>query len=184
MPVYVYNNSTTTHLFERIYTKGEMTKTIRKEIKEGNIKEGYNISFYDSRNKKFSYTIVNMKKDKDSKEKLDLLQGHNLKLNNSENSEFKMDIRAISWKTDSLLVNIYMWRHEKYRNSDGYNYSYPFEENEEIYFEFSNGTPYRGKIYQVDNSYYGGDCIVLYTKANPRYYLSWLKNPLLHIKQC
>ena len=35
MPVYVYNNSTTTHWFDCICTKGEMTKTIRKEIKEG-----------------------------------------------------------------------------------------------------------------------------------------------------
>ena len=83
-----------------------------------------------------------------------------------------MQVRQVSSKGESLNIVVYMWKHAD-------NCGFPFKEKETVYLELRN-TPITGKIYMVDNDYYGGECIVLYISSDKKSHADWLSTkPIL-----
>lgn len=161
---------------EYLESKAEAKKLISEGFKNGLVNEGDTVIF--AKNGKSEYfTVAYMKSNNTAKAKPGIINHDLRKYLNDNTLGFNMQIRNVNWNDDKLSVTIYMWQQE---NESG-RLTFPFHANEEIYFEFSNGTPFNGKITMVDNDYYSGTCIVLYATASKAGYKAWCKNPLEHI---
>ena len=90
------------------------------------------------------------------------------------NRNFQVQFREITPKENYLFIIAYMWRdgdknqifHSQINNSIIDCRSFPFCEKQSVYMETYKHIPITGKIYNVDNDYYDGDCIVLYIKSD------------------
>lgn len=163
---------------EYLEDKAKAKKLILEGVKNGTVNEGDTVIFAKKSKEEF-LTVACMKSDNTAKAKPGIVHHDLRKYQNDDTRGFNMQVRHVNWYDDKLSVTIYMWQQEdKFGN---FNLTFPFDENEEIYFEFSNGTPFRGKITMVDNNYYGGTCIVLYATASKASYKTWCKNPLERI---
>lgn len=161
---------------EYLEDKAKAKKLILEGIKNGTINEGDSVIF--AKNYKSEYlTVAYMKSNNTAKAKPGLIHHDLRKYQNDDTLRFNMQVRHVNWHDDKLSVAIYMWQ----QKDDSNLLTFPFRANEEIYFEFSNGTPFHGKITMVDNDYYGGTCIVLYATASKASYKAWCKNPLERI---
>lgn len=161
---------------EYLEDKTKAKKLILEGFKNGTVNEGDTVIF--AKNGKSEYlTVACMKSDNTAKAKPGLIHHDLRKYQNDDTRGFNMQVRHVNWHDDKLSVTIYMWQ----REDDSDRLAFPFQANEEIYFEFSNDTPFRGKITMVDNNYYGGTCIVLYATASKASYKAWCKNPLERI---
>ena len=135
-------------------------KVLFDGIKSGKYQVGYGV--WDSDKNKGGYAI------KTCKDKL-ILARHDLAKYQHSDKEYldgwNMQVRQVSPKEESLNIVVYMWKHAD-------NCGFPFKEKESVYLELRN-TPITGKIYMVDNDYYGGECLVLYIKSDKKSFLEW-----------